>query len=194
LFSALTRIEGLILLPALLVEYLHQKKWRLRNIETNILWISLAFAGFLIYLVINNQVTGNPFTFFAIENVHWHQGINPLLGFQRALQGTFTGEFPINVQAAAQLIFAGFGLLAIVAGFKFHLRPSYNVYMIFTWLLFVSTGLWNSIPRYVLTMFPMFILMGFSLRSRKTNYIVTLLSVSVMCLFTIIFTLGKFVF
>jgi hypothetical protein len=194
LFSALTRIGGLVLLPALLVEYFHQKKWSLRNIDANVLWVGLALVGFLIYLIINFQVTGNPFTFITIERVNWHQTVDPSLGFQRVLQWSFTGAFPINVLALAQLIFAGFGLLAIMIGFKLRFRPSYNVYMVLTWALFVSSSWWNSIPRYVLTMFPMFILLGFSVRSKKANFIIAILSGAVMCAFTIVFTLGKFVF
>lgn len=82
LFSALTRIGGLILLPALLIEYFHQKKWQFRKIDFNVLWISLSLAGFLIYISINYQITGNPFTFMIIENIKWYQSINPLLGLQ----------------------------------------------------------------------------------------------------------------
>jgi hypothetical protein len=193
-FSALTRIGGLVLLPALLVEYLHQRNWKLRSINKNVLWIFLSFVGFIVYLNINNQVTGNLFTFVEVERVHWHQSINPLQGFQQALQSSSTGPFPINVQAAAQLIFAGLGLTAIWAGFKFRLRPSLNAYMLLTWLLAVSTSYWNSIPRYVLTIFPMFILMGFLSRSKRTDYLLATLSLVVMSIFTLVFAMGKFVF
>jgi hypothetical protein len=194
MFSALTRIGGLILLPALLAEYLHQKNWRHKKLDSNLLWIGLSLVGFLIYLNINVQVTGNPLTFITIESVHWHQSLNPVLGFQNALVGSFTGAFPANVYSAAELIFAVVGLLAIVAGFKFRVRPSYNVYMVLSWALFVSSGFWNSIPRYMLTVFPMFILMGFSFPSRKIEVIITALSIFCMIALTILFTLGKFVF
>jgi hypothetical protein len=194
MFATLTRLGGLVLFPVLLVEYFHQKNWNLRKIGLNVNWIFLALGGFLIYLGINYQVTGNPFTFMNVEAVHWHQSINPLLGLERAGQWLVTGAFPVNAQALAQMLFAGLGLVAVAAGFKLRLRLSYNVYMLLTWMLIVSTGWWNSIPRYVLTLFPMFILMGISAPSKKTQYAVALSSLTVMCCFTVIFAFGKFVF
>jgi Gpi18-like mannosyltransferase len=194
LFACLTRLGGLVLFPALLVEYLHQKKWNLRKADLNVLWIFLAVAGFLIYLGINNLSTGNPFTFLNVESVHWHQTFNPLMGLALAVQVSTTGTFPVNLLALAQLIFASLALFATVESFRLRLRLSYNVYMLLTWMLIVSTSLWNSIPRYVLTLFPMFILMGISVSSKKIHYFVALSSLGIMCVFTVIFALGKFVF
>jgi hypothetical protein len=192
--SALTRIGGLVLLPALLVEYLQQKNWKLQNINKKMLWVSLPLIGFLVYLGVNYQATGNFFAFIDVERIKWHQSINPLMGLQQALQTSIAGVFPLNIQAMAQLIFAVGGLVAVVAGVKYKLRPSLNVYMLLTWLLAVSTSFWNSIPRYMLMLFPMFILLGFLARSKKTEYLLITLSFIVMCVFTVLFAMGYFVF
>jgi Gpi18-like mannosyltransferase len=194
MFATLTRLSGLILLPALLVEYLHQKKWNLKKIELNLLWIFLAMAGFLMYLGLNFQVTGNLFTFMDLERIYWYQSVNPLLGLERAITSTFSRGFPVGLLDFAQLLFAGVGLSAVAIGFKFRLRPSYTAYTLLTWILIVSTSFWNSIPRYVLTMFPMFILMGFAISSRKAQYAIAALSLAVMCAFTVLFSFGNFVF
>jgi Gpi18-like mannosyltransferase len=71
LLAALTRIAGLLLLIVLLVEYLHQN-WKPLKINLKILWSIAPLMGFLIYLGINWQVTGNPLTFMSIQLSHWH--------------------------------------------------------------------------------------------------------------------------
>ena len=86
LLAALTRIAGLLLLPVLLVEYFHQKGWKPRKTDLSILWIFLALAGFLIYLGINYQVTGSPFTFLTVEATHWYNRLDPWSGFNCCLQ------------------------------------------------------------------------------------------------------------
>ncbi len=197
LFASLTRIGGLVLFPTLLIEYLYKKQWNIRKINLNILWTSLSLIGFLIYLNINNQVTGNPFAFTEIERTNWNQVFNPVLGFQDALQRSVAGSFPQNVYGSVQIIFAVAGLLAVIASFLLRFRLSYKVYMLLTWLLCISTSWWNSIPRYLLAMFPMFILLGISERGKKMNFLITLTLVSFvgsLCFFTVLFALGIFVF
>jgi hypothetical protein len=197
LFAALTRIGGLILLPTLLIEYLHKKQWKPREIDLNILWTSLALIGFLIYLNINNQVTGNPFSFMEIERSNWNQTLNPILGLQDAWQRSIAGSFPQNIYGSVQIIFAVAGLLAVIACFMVRFRLSYKVYMLLTWLLCISTSWWNSVPRYVLAMFPMFILLGIAERGKKMSYLTSLTIISFvasLCLFTVLFALGIFVF
>lgn len=194
MLTTLTRLAGLVLIPALLAEYLHQKKWNPRKIDLNMAWIFLAVGGFLIYLGLNSQVTGNPFAFMEIERVHWFQSLDPIRGLQTAFWTTFNGAIFDALLAVAQIIFACVGLVAILVGVRLRLRPSYIVYLALSWTLIVSTGFWASIPRYVLTMFPMFILMGFAVPSKKSQYTVAVASLAVMCAFTVIFTLGKFAF
>ncbi len=46
--AALTRLGGLLMMPVLIVEYLHQKSWNPKKIANlNLLWICLALGGFL---------------------------------------------------------------------------------------------------------------------------------------------------
>jgi hypothetical protein len=195
MLAALTRIAGLLLLPMLLVEYLHQKGWKLKKMKPNILWAILALAGFLIYLGINYEVTGNCFTFMEIEQTHWAQSIDPIQGLQGAWSWALTAEFPQNITVgSAQIAFAAFGLLAVIAGFLMRFRLSYNVYMLLTWMLSVSTGWWISVPRYVMAMFPMFILFGVLSKRKIVTIGAAIISVSLLCFFTVLFALGMWAF
>jgi len=195
LFAALTRTAGLLLLPTLVVEYFHQKGWKPKKVDANLFWPGLALVGFLIYLGINFQVTGNFFTFMEIERTHWYQYVNPLQGLDGAWQWTFSATFPDNITVGgAQIIFAVFGLLIVITGFLLRFRLSYNVYMLLTWVLSVSTAWWISIPRYLLAMFPMFILLGFLARKRMLNYVMVAVFTVALCFFTVLFVEGFWAF
>lgn len=155
----------------------------------------MALVGFLIYLGINYQVTGNFFTFMEIERTHWYQYVDPLRGLSGALQLANTAAFPDNITVgSAQIIFAVFGLFVVITGFLLRFRLSYNVYMLLTWMLSVSTDWWISIPRYVMAMFPMFILLGFLARKRILNYAIVVVFTAALCFFTVLFARGAWAF
>ena len=131
----------------------------------------------------------------TVERVHWFQTIDPLLGFNRALSWpsghTFPDSFTIGY---AEIIFAAFGYLMIGTANKLKLRPSYQAYMLLTWMLAVSTDFWLSVPRYVLTMFPLFLVLG-KLSSKKSVNIATVaVSSAGLFFFTWLFASGAWAF
>jgi hypothetical protein len=177
------------------VEYFHQKEWKIRAANLKLFWTGLPALGFLAYLIINYQVTGNFFTFMEIERVHWYQTLNPLGGLAGALSWSGNNAFPESLTLGyAQVIFAIFGVLMVLAGYAAKLRPSYQAYSLLTWMLSVSTGFWISVPRYVLTMFPIFIILA--LYSQKRTVTITIVAVfsAALCFFTWLFATGVFAF
>jgi hypothetical protein len=193
--AALTRLGGLLMLPVLLVEYLHQKGWKWRRIGLSSLWTFLTAAGFLIYLNINNHVWGNPFKFMEVQQVHWFNTLDPLTGLSRTWGWATSSAFPENlILGYAPLVFGIFGLLMLIFGYLRKLRPSYLIYMLLSWMLALSTSMWISVPRYVMAMFPMFILLGTLTRSKAVNSAVAALFVGALSYFTFLFALGYFVF
>ena len=195
LFAALTRIAGLLLLPVLAVEYFHQKGWKPRKTDLNILWVFLALAGFLIYLGLNFQVTGSPFTFITVESTHWFNRFDPRAGLTAAYGWARNASYPANITIGlAPLVFAIFGLLMVGVSFWRRLRPVYIVYMFLSWGLAVSTSWWISVPRYVMSMFPMFMLFGLLTNKKAINIAIVALSGAMLCYFTILFALGRWAF
>jgi hypothetical protein len=196
LFASLTRLGGLLMMPVLLIEYLHQKGWKPRRIlNTTFLWIFLPLAGFLIYLNINLQITGNAFKFVEIENVHWNSSLDPITGLKRAIDCALHWSYPNNLLLGiAPIAFAVLGLVMIIFGFYKRFRPSYLLYMILTWMLAVAYSWWISPPRYIMAMFPMFILMGMITHKKVVNVGITLFSVALLCYFAALFSLGNLVF
>jgi Gpi18-like mannosyltransferase len=194
-FAALTRLGGLIILPVLIIEYLHQRGWKPKKINLNFLWGLLPFAGFLVYLNINNQVTGSPFTFIEIEKTHWYNTLDPVAGFHSAIGWATNGSFPENlILGYAPIIFAVFGVATLAFAFFRRFRPSYIAYMLLTWLLAISTSFWLSVPRYIMAMFPMFILLGTLTHKKIVNATIALVFLIGLCYFTALFAFGEFVF
>ena len=194
--AALTRLGGLLMLPVLLVEYLHQKGWKPRKIvNLNLLWICLAAAGFLVYLGINYQVTGDAFKFVTIERVHWFSTLDPIKGLTSAYNVALTWSYPSSLLlGVAPIVFAAFGLAMIIFGVYRRFRPSYLVCMLLSWMLAVAYSWWISPPRYVMAMFPMFILMGTFTSKKVVNIAIAAFSIGLLCYFTALFSLGYTVF
>jgi hypothetical protein len=194
-FAALTRLGGLLMLPILAVEYLHQRGWNIKRIQLNVIWIFGALAGFLVYLNINSQVWGNALKFMEIEHVHWYNTLDPILGLTRTLGWANNGVYPQNlILGYAPIIFAVFGLVLIGVGFWRRFRPSYMAVMVLSWMLAVSTSMWISVPRYVMAMFPMFILLGTLTQRKVVNLAIAVVFAVSMGYFTVMFALGNFVF
>lgn len=194
-FAALTRINGLILLPAVCFEIYDEyretkvfnKKWLFAT--------GIAF-GFSIYLAINYYVTGNALMFMVRQREHWARYFRlPYYGL-RGVWGQIFNEQPATAQmnGVQELLFVGIGLLAIIAGWQ-RLRNSYRVWMIFNWLLFISTSFVQSVPRYTLIMFPMFILMGCAaVKSWWANVLLLVWSILFLAVFTLQFVKGWWAF
>jgi hypothetical protein len=212
ILSALTRITGLVLVPTLAVEYLYQKKWTMKLdrmlsldglrtytikfnvLDKKLLWSIVPIVGFLIYLLINLIVTGNPLTFASIQSKHFYQNFDPFAGWKSAIGHWLTSNYPNNLMIGLyQAIFAIFGYLMIVAAYKLKLRPSYQVCMLFTWFFAVSTSFWLSVPRYVLLIFPQFIVLGLLSTRKSVNIAITMLSFVGFVYYTWIFGTGQWI-
>ena len=188
-------MAGLLLLPVLLVEYFHQKGWKPRKLGFNVLWVFLALAGFLIYLGINFQVTGNPLAFMTVESTHWNNRLEPWTGLTQAWSWTLHADYPGNITIGAiPLFFAVFGLATVGIAIWRRLRPSYILYMFLSWGLAVSTSWWVSVPRYIMAMFPMFFLFGMLTQRKSVNIAIAVVSGAAMCYFTVLFALGQWAF
>ena len=82
----------------LIIEYFHQKGWK-PKVDLNILWPFLALVGFLIYLNINTQITGNPFTFVQIQSNHFNNNLDPWAGLTSAYDFATGAPYPHNITA-----------------------------------------------------------------------------------------------
>ncbi len=152
--ACLTRVNGLVLGPTLLVEAWLQYRQR-RRLDWRWLWIGVVGFGFLGYLALNYRVTGNPFAFSQIMADHWYKKFTPpwvgIYDVWMRIPG-------INLTEGLQeFVYIVLGLVCTIWCWL-RLRPTYAIWMTLNWLLITSTAFIVSVPRYSLTLFPIFIL------------------------------------
>jgi Mannosyltransferase (PIG-V) len=160
-FATATRLPGAAVLPALVVEYLHQRNFRWRAIRADAAFLALIPLGAAAYLWINYRGFGDPFHFFAVQkelsaaSVGW-----PLPSVLDNWDGIR------HASADKRLMLYGGPLVAFIfttimlAVAPFVLRPSYFVYSLFSWIVIFFNNFPISSPRFVLMVFPVFILIA----------------------------------
>jgi hypothetical protein len=130
-----------------------------------------------------------------IQRTHWYETLDPLTGFVQALNWPSHSTFPDSLTIGyAQVVFAGLGLFMVLAGYLVKLRPSYQVYTLFTWMFAVSMSFWISVPRYVLTMFPMFLVLALVSKKKVVTFGIVAVSLVWLFFFTWLFATGAWAF
>lgn len=189
-----TRINGLILCLALPFEV--WCIWRQdRRFDRKWLWLCFVPAGFVAYLAINYFTFGDPLAFMVVQREHWQRFFaNPVPAILTMLKGVLGEPRPTQMlEGAFELVFLALGIFLTVIGWR-QLRASYRVWMVGSLLLVVSTSFILSVPRYTLTMFPMFIVLGVVLRRPVRLGVVSIISILFLALFTTSFVLGRWAF
>ncbi len=193
--ACLTRINGLILIPALAFEVWEEYR-ETRQINRKWLFLALVPAGFGGYLALNYFVTGNPvmFLIYQRENFQRHfrfpwEGISGTIGVINNPKPTYS-----QITGVQELSFVIIGLFATIVGWRY-LRNSYRVWMMLNWLLFISTSFVLSVPRYTLIMFPIFILMArAAMRNWQIKVLFIVWSILYLSLFLTLFIKGQWAF
>jgi len=192
--ASLTRVNGLLLLPALMVEaalqYQASRQWQWRW-----LWIGAVGLGFVAYLGLNFTVTGDPFAFLAIQDQHWYKELTwPWVGIRETI-ASIKLRTPAEAQmiGVQELLFILLGLVGTLASARY-LRPTYTIWMATNWLLITSTKFILSVPRYSLILFPLFILFARLSGRRQWELALTMWSCLFLSLFVSLFVQGKWAF
>ncbi len=189
--ASLTRVNGLILGPALLVEAFLQFR-RKRRWSWAWLWIGLVPVGFLAYLWLNHEVTGDWFAFTKIMREHWYKKLAPpWVG----IHDLWLRALGLNINEGLNEFIAVVLITICTVWSWFRLRASYSVWITLNWLLITSTAFILSVPRYALTLFPVFILFAIVCSGRRLLFsIVTIWSLLYLALYTARFAQGYWAF
>jgi hypothetical protein len=196
--AALTRINGLVLLLALPVEAATQ--WYLqapgeRRFQWRWLAIGLVGVGFAVYLWLNYALYGTPFQFLHVQQEHWFKSLASPVDAIKSAFGWFDSDRPDDVlmYGVMELLFVAIGFVGtIVAAIRF--RPSWFAWMAGNLVLFVSTSFLLSTPRYVLTLFPLFVVLALPTRRTWLLVGVSVLSVGGFIYFASRFATGSWAF
>jgi Gpi18-like mannosyltransferase len=193
--ACMTRVNGLILVVALAFEVWEEYR-ETRKFNRSWLFLAIVPAGFGFYLLLNYFVTGSPTTFVTYQREHWYRYFRvPWEGIYEAYKFISNPKVvDAQMQGVQEVLFVLIGLAATIIGWSW-LRNSYRVWMVANWLMFVSTSFVLSVPRYTLTLFPLFILMAVAAkRSWSINVLFICWSILFLGLFSIQFVRGLWAF
>lgn len=162
-FASSARFTGIILVPVLFIEFLLQQKGNTHKSLLPLLRIAIVPLGLLGYVFYLLKTTGDPIAFFHSLSFFGEQRSTILVPlpqvFWRYLKMLFDVPktdplfFTILLESLTAVLF----LLAGIISF-FKLRFSYSLWLFLGYLLPTFSGSFSSLPRYVLPLFPAFLL------------------------------------
>lgn len=163
--ASATRFVGLFLFPALLVEWWQARKEDKKRKLAGLLPLFLIIFGLLVYMAYLQKTIGDPLYFIHVQPFFGAQrtGGKLILLYQvfwRYLKMILTTKadflyFAVWLELIASLLF----LVFLVFSY-FHFPLSYLIFMLLAYIAPTLTGTFSSMPRYVLILFPGFILLG----------------------------------
>ncbi len=178
--STATRIVGLALIPALVLE---ASKTGKKDILQKTVGILLVPLGLLIYMYYLKLATGNPFEFLSTITVFGEQRSSEIVLLPQVFFRYFFKILPNLNYSSWPSVFTTFleiatatvfFVLAIISFLK--IRLSYAVYFLIAYLIPTFSGSFSSFPRYAVILFPAFIL-GASLINSRPKILRGLISI-----------------
>jgi Gpi18-like mannosyltransferase len=195
MLATMTRITGILIFAGLIIEYLDQRNFKKEEIRKDILWIFVVGLGMLVYLGINYATFGTPFKFLEVQREHWGMYLShPVLGFYNAGLIIDWGDPGYKVHGGVLQLFFGLSSLALIIYSFFRIRLSYSIYSLATWIVVTSTSFLLSLPRFVLTIFPIFIVLALLGRRKGVNFTIIFISLLLYSLFLSFFVQGRWAY
>jgi hypothetical protein len=158
------------------------------------LWIAIVPTGFVVYLLINWRVAGHPFAFLQTRKVSFEQSFAlPSAGIRQAIWALYPSAREAEMVGAQEMFFVALGFVCTIVSW-IKLRPAYATWITGNLILFSSVNFLQSVPRYTLTMFPIFILFALLGGNRFWAGVLTAWSLLFFALFAVLFARGEWVF
>ncbi len=191
--GVITRVSGVLIIPAILIEWFYGKNRKWKSLP--ILILPALIAG-LSYLYLNKIIYGNPFEFQSILASHWQKHlVSPISSimdsWRIALSGGLT-NFTVLVGWAEALAITTSWILVPIAFMK--LRKSWAVFYLLSVIMFSSTGFILSTPRYLLSVPPIFVLIALAEKNYLFKLVWRFASIALLICLTILFTRGQWAF
>jgi hypothetical protein len=156
--AALARSPGILILAPLALEYLMQRGFQWRKIRPDVLALGLAPVALGSYALYLGARFGNP---RAIIDAQSAWGGDPKWPWEMVAH-FFRGPITVHAGGSQSIIDFSFVLifLLLVALTAVRLRPCYALYAIISYAFVTVWGSYASVPRYVMVIFPAFILLA----------------------------------
>lgn len=175
-FAALTRFTGILLFVPVVIEYILTYKKNALNIKS--LQLLLIPLGTFLFFLFHKIAFGDFFLYLKVQALWGRDFFNNISNF-------YFGTNPAIVNFIFDVSFLIFGVIASIYVIK-KVRLSYGIYMLLSILVATGSGSLMSIGRYVLTLFPVFILGGM-IKDKYKQQLWIILSVLLAGLYTLLF-------
>jgi len=197
--ASATRVVGLFLFPALLAEWWQQWREIKSGKIVSLLSLLLITSGILVYMSYLKKTVGDALYFIHVQpffGAH-RSGSKIILLYQvfwRYLKMILTTKadvlyFSVWLELIVSLLF----LFLLIEVYR-RLRRSYFIFMLFCYLAPTLTGTFSSMPRYVLVLFPGFILLALlAEKYRWLRIVYPIVAVILSIASAILFTRGYWV-
>ena len=195
-FASLTRVFGVLLFLSFVIEILINK-----TPIKKVYWIILIPLGLFLYMAYLYISIGDPFAFYNLQLVVGEQHQRGIVLFPQVLYRYIKIVFSLELlspllttvlfELAVGIVFL---LLPIIGYFK-KVRLSYLVFAMVGYMLPTIQGSFSSLPRYVLVLFPSFMVLALVLRNLPiwAKISLGLLSTTVLLIETAFFVRGYWV-
>ena len=194
--STATRFVGIAIIPSLIFEFVKQEK---TLFKTKAVVLFLSLAGIIGYIMFNISKWGDAFYFIKAQgNFANNRSVESIVLFPQTVFRYIKIIFKVSSThfewwiSLLELSSFIFGLIMIYICFKKNVRASYIVFALISLLMPASTGTLSGFPRYVLTIFPLFI--GLALLNNRNLKIIYCIVVAIL-LFTLfaLFSRGYYI-
>ncbi len=156
----LSRGPGVLTAVPLLWVYLAQRRFSLRRVRPDVLWLGLLPAGVGVFAWFNRELTGDALAFSRIQETAWgHRLQNPLAALWQAISGgdvflRFQGWYMVAVLVLSVVFLRRFGV-------------AYALFVLISVLVPVSYGpSWGGLVRYTAVIFPFYVVAARSTAGR----------------------------
>lgn len=185
--ASATRVVGIALIAALIIDI-----WTREGINKKNWYILLSLLGISLYCWYLFNQTSDPFYFISAQT-HWQRTLtSPAVSFWETIRSLATpGFITENFNAFLDLLFAIFGLGMVLRSFRF-LPVAFGIFAVVSVLLPLFTPSLSSVPRFLLPIFPMFILIA-GIKNKYIAYGYQLISIMLLAVFTVLFFSGYWV-
>lgn len=152
---SLTRSLGVFIIFPVIYKYLKERKFDFKKIDLNIFYLLLIPLGLVLFSVYNYHLTGDFFAFSKIQSSWGRSLSNPLMIIGNGLlQGIVRGKMTLLLESSFSIA----ALLCLVIFYK-KMEFSYWIFALYSILIPLLTGI-GSMPRYILPIFPFYILLA----------------------------------
>ncbi len=198
-----TRVTGVFLIPAIFIEFLiaHNRSFRKSLQDRQIFWLILSPLGLLLYMQYLYQTTQDPLYFIHVLPTYGvHRQLDHIVLLYQVFYRYFKMLifinhqdplfFVISLEFVVGLLFTGLSLLAFKVS-----RLSYALFTSASFLLPTLLGTFSSVPRYVIVLFPAFIVLGqwFGRQNQKVKYLYIAVNLIISIITISLFTRGYFI-